>query len=297
MSTDLQGNDESFPELEPPIGEAIRVFTSEGPNFTSQFSQGVFSRHDGIPGYNQDALTNVDICLVGGGGLGGWIAVELLRSGTCDRLTLIEKDWYEESNANRQLMYKEDVGEWKAFALAANLLPHAMRPIRITAIALPFEKALAERETLAAIINEPIIQPNLMIVVVDNDACRLEAIRYARLRSIPIIFSMMSYDGMRLISFLQGSDQTDACLHCALPQLNSSKPPVSCAPSIIYSCFRAAAQTLFFVHQALMGWPSTAKQYNFYEADFLSTSQPASTGFVRQRTDCPTCSPFQIASN
>jgi hypothetical protein len=101
---------------------------------------------------------------------------------------------------------------------------------------------------------------------------------------------MLSRDGMRCHCFLQGPDPEDACLWCALPNLDpENRAP--CAAAIISSCFLAAAYTTFFVHRALMGWSAQMERFNWREGD-LTAAVPERTGNVRRRADCPVCGEY-----
>lgn len=282
MSTDLSRDD--FPETDLPLAKAIQTFEAPGLPPGHPAEADIFARHEGIPGHRQEVIKGADIVQVGGGGLGSWIALGLLRSGSCKSLTIIEHDRFERSNASRQLLYANDIGDWKAFALGRNLVDHAVGGARITAIAKPFEEAIAQIA----------IPASLAVFGVDNNRCRLAGARWARERRIPAVFTMLSRDGMRCHCFLQGPNPWDACIHCALPNLDPESA-MPCAAAIITSCFMAGAYTIFFCHRALMGWPEGVTPFNWRAADLLEQKgdeQQPSTGFVKQRSDCPTCGPL-----
>lgn len=224
-------------------------------------------------------LCAADIAMIGAGGIGCVTAQGVLRSG-CRSLTIIEKELVERSNLSRQLFFAADIGKWKAFSLAENLKAHATTPTRIIAIAWPFEKVIEQLN----------LSVSVAIFGVDNDLCRLVGAAWARQLGIPAVFTMLSEDGMRCHSFLQGPNPTDACLHCAVPTLNRGTE-MFCAAAVIESCYLAATYTLFFCHKALMGW-GKIKPFNWREADLLAQT-PERTGFVKQRSQCPTCSPFR----
>jgi hypothetical protein len=97
---------------------------------------------------------------------------------------------------------------------------------------------------------------------------------------------MLSRDGMRCQTFLQGASPLDPCPWCALPNLDPEKI-VPCASAIISSCFLASAMTVFFVHRALMGW-GNIEPFNWREAD-LSGMTPDRTGNVQKRAGCTVC--------
>src|SRR4051812_30736547 len=84
-----------------------------------------FARHQGIPGHDQKALADARIVLVGAGGLNGWTAVALVRSGA-RWLTVLDHDIVERSNASRQLYFAEDLGHHKPMRLIRNLAGHTV---------------------------------------------------------------------------------------------------------------------------------------------------------------------------
>lgn len=235
-----------------------------------------FARHQGIPGHDQEALGKARIVLVGGGGLNSWTAVALARSGVSS-LTIIDHDLADRTNASRQLYFADDMGQPKAFRLTRNLQGHAVAGAQLMGIALRFEQAVKEFPLPA----------DLLVVGVDNNACRLFAAREARARRIPAVFTMLSRDGMRCQCFLQGPNPGEPCLWCALPNLDPGKA-APCAAAVVTSCFLASAFTVFFAHRALMGWPKGMKPFNWREADLLGAA-PDQVGRVPKRRNCVVC--------
>ncbi len=236
----------------------------------------IFARHKEIPGHSQQALAGARIVLVGAGGLNSWTALGLVRSGARS-LTIVDPDLVERTNLPRQLYYADDLGEPKALRLARHLREHATDGLRVTGVAAYFEEFTAGFALPA----------DLLIVGVDNNLCRLQAAQEARRRHIPAVFTMLSLDGMRVQGFLQGPAADDACLWCALPNLDPQHQ-APCAAAIISTCLLAAAFALTFAYRALMGWPRGAAPFNWREADALGIA-PDRTGLVRRRPDCPVC--------
>ena len=270
-----------FPVIELAPSDAIVEFAAPGLPPSLPTEAEVFARQRGIPGHNQELVEKAHITQIGAGGIGSLTGQGLVRSGSCQTLTISDPDRVERSNLHRQLFSAADIGKWKAFALAENLVLHAVSPTQIIAIAWPFEKAMAHLPQSS----------DLLIVGVDNNACRLAGARFARERRIPAVFTMLSDDGMRMHCFLQWPASTDACLRCALPNLVPGEA-MPCANAIITSCFLAAAATIFFCHRALMGWSAGVKPFNWRAADLLAQT-PERTGFVTQRPNCPTCGPLR----
>jgi len=270
------GSKDDFPELLLWPDRVVECFDAPPLPPLHPAEADTFARHEGIPGHHQEALARAQVVLAGGGGLNSWVALGLARSGARS-ITIVDEDPVDRTNLPRQLFFAEDLGQPKGICLARNLSCHATNVAKLTGIALRFEQA-SEQFALPA---------DVLVVGVDNNACRLSCARFARQRRIPAVFAMLSRDGMRCQSFLQGPDPEDACLWCALPNLDpeSSAP---CAAAIISSCLMSAAFTLFFVHRALMGWPSNAERFNWREGDLLGMA-PDRVGMVSRRPDCPVC--------
>ncbi|MDQ4120036.1 MAG: ThiF family adenylyltransferase [Acidobacteriota bacterium] len=264
-----------FPSEFLALENPLETFIAEEIKPTHPAEPDLFARHEGIPAHDQRQLESARIVLIGGGGLNSWAGVALARSGA-KSITVIDPDRADRTNLSRQFFYKEDLGEPKGIRLAKNLTSQAPGGATVTGIGLSFEEAI-ERFPLPA---------DILVVGVDNNACRLASVGEARRRHIPAVFTMLSRDGMRCQAFLQGASPLDACLWCALPNLDPEKI-VPCASAIISSCFLASAMTVFFVHRALMGW-GKIQPFNWREAD-LSGMTPGITGNVQKRAGCPVC--------
>lgn len=277
--TDSQINVDEFPTevILPSINvESIQASPLPEPH---PAEQDTFARHEGVPGHHQKAIQNARIVLVGAGGLNSWVAIGLVRGGA-QNLTIIDPDFIDRTNLPRQLYYADDLGKSKATRLIQNLVAHSVSGANITGISKRFETA-AEEFTLPA---------DLLVIGVDRNDCRLFGAKLARARRIPAVFTMLSKDGMRTHTFFQGPSSKDACLWCALPNLDPEKS-TPCASAIISSCFLASAFTLFFVHRAVMGWPNIKLAFNWREADLLGIA-PDRTGYIKQRDKCKVCGQY-----
>jgi molybdopterin/thiamine biosynthesis adenylyltransferase len=254
----------------------VRVVTANTP---SASPVDAFARHAKVPGHVQAKLER-PIGIVGAGGLGSWTALMLARSGaTCQ--FILDHDTVDRTNLPRQCFFAdEDLFQPKALRLIENLRPHAIAGGQLTGIALPFEEAIKQFP----------LPVDVLVVGVDNNACRLAASQWARKRGIPAVFTMLSQDGMRCHCFLQGPCVKDACLWCALPNLNPAEAAACDAGAIISGCMLAASFAMFLTHRALMGWPKTMQPYNFREADLLGVI-PDRTGWIAKRSKCPMCKP------
>lgn len=80
---------------------------------------------ENLPALSRDeceGLKGKGVCVIGCGGLGGWTAELLARTGV-GRLTLVDPDVFRESNLNRQLFATErNLGQYKVEAAAKRLL-------------------------------------------------------------------------------------------------------------------------------------------------------------------------------
>ena len=267
---------EAFDQVLTAEPEPIVTLVAPGMPAGHESESGAFARHEGVPGHAQDALAKGDITLVGAGGLNSWTALGLVRSGA-GSITLIDNDRVDLSNMARQLYFGEDLTRVKGSSLARNLMSHAPAECEIVGIPLTFQAAI---ETFT-------FPSDLLVVGVDNNDCRLACVRFARSRSIPAVFTMLSLDGMRCQAFQQGPREEDPCLWCALPNLDPDNK-LPCAAAIISSCFLASSFTLFFAHRALMGWNELGEPFNWREGDLTGRS-PSRTGRIEKNRDCPVC--------
>jgi molybdopterin/thiamine biosynthesis adenylyltransferase len=265
-------DDDNDVELEP----LLVVHAAGFPPPTHPAEADIFARHVAGYAHVQDALSAARVTVAGAGGLASWALSGLARTGI-KSFTVADHDVFDRTNASRQLMFGEDIRQPKAFALARNIAPHMVAGGVITAIHLPFADAI-ERYLIPA---------DLLIVLVDNNRCRSEAVQLGKKRRIPVLFSMLSMDSMRVNTFLQGPGEDDACLWCALPNLDvqSSAP---CAAAMIAGCLASAAHVIFFAHRALMGWPPNMKPFNWRATD-LTGATPEQIGMVPARRDCDLC--------
>ncbi|MDL1894066.1 ThiF family adenylyltransferase, partial [Sphingobacteriales bacterium CHB3] len=257
MSTKLSQADLEFPEdVLKQLGQVNTIYALGIPAPHSAEAE-TFARHVGVPGHVQTALVNARIIFAGAGGLNGLAVLGFLRSGARN-VTVIDPDLVERTNLPRQLFFGKDLGQPKATRLIENLREDAIAGASLTGMAMRFEEAV-EKFVLPA---------DLLVVGVDRNDCRKYGVELARKRGISAIFTMLSTDGMRCQCFLQGPDPSDACLWCALPNLDPEHI-LPCASAVITSCLLASALTLFFGHRALMGWPQNVEPYNFREVDLL----------------------------
>lgn len=230
----------------------------------------IFVRQANMLGHVQERVSAGHVAVVGCGGLGGWIAPALARAGV-SRLTLIDPDFFDRSNAPRQLMYGGDIGEPKAHALAKNVVPHMTSAGSVIGVCLTFDEAFGHLSSA----------PDVLVVGVDNNAARSGASTWGLRYRVPVIFAMLSLDGLRTQVFCQRP--AGACLACVLPNSDPSAY-APCAAASSASCQLAAAHAVHMTITTLSG--STVPAWR-------ETSLDGSTerhGSPSRRRDCPVCS-------
>ena len=235
-------------------------------------------RQRNVTGHDQEELRRARFLFAGAGGINSWAVEAFARAGATD-IAICDADSIDATNLARQNFHAEQVGMPKASSLASNIQPLLFAGGRVTAFSMTFEQAIAAYP----------IGTDVILCGVDNNAGRLAVSRFARARQIPAVFSMLSPDGMRCHCFLQGPAAEDACLWCALPDLDPAQAAFCDAGAILASCFLVNAYALFFTYRALMGWPGDVEPFNWREGNLLGTS-PDRIGRVARRSDCIICS-------
>ena len=216
----------------------VESYASGFPKAQHPMEPDVFSRQAAMAAYDQSQLERAHIGIVGCGGLGSWIGLGLARMGV-RRLTLFDPDTFDRTNAPRQLMGPQDLGQPKATALATNLLPHMTNAGSVRAVAAPAEDADAVLGGVTA-----------LVVGVDNNRARLSMASMGLRLGIPVVFAMLSRDGLRAQAFLQRPG--GPCVSCVLPNLDPDLA-APCAAASIASCFLIAGHAVHLVVTALSG--------------------------------------------
>jgi molybdopterin/thiamine biosynthesis adenylyltransferase len=182
---------------------------------------GAEDRQKKIPGFDQEVFSRSRVLCVGAGGIISMIAPTLVRKGI-GRITLLDDDIVEETNLNRQRFYIKDVGQNKAVALAANLVPECIVETEIEGIPLRLEEAIARGIDLSC---------DVAICGVDNNPARVAASRYFRAAGIPVIFTAVSINGDHGYVFVQ--DKAGPCIACLFPDMvNDDRYPCPGTPAI-----------------------------------------------------------------
>ena len=128
-----------------------------------------------------ERLSRAHVCIVGIGGVGSFAAEALCRAGV-GRLTLVDSDRVEESNLNRQLIaLRSTLGTYKTDAAAARFTD--INP----AVQLHLHPISYTAETRDVILS-PI--PDFILDCIDSVTHKLDLIRTAHARNIPILSAM-----------------------------------------------------------------------------------------------------------
>lgn len=152
----------------------------------------------------QTALKNASALIIGAGGLGSAIAVQLTAMGI-GRLQIVDHDTIETTNLHRQTSYTSgDVGTLKVEALQQRL--RAINPhVQVDVSAEKFAPSRLSG------------RPDIVIDGSDNFDCRFAVNRYCVAQRIPLISGAAIRQTGQLISFANNSDNAP-CYACLYPE-------------------------------------------------------------------------------
>jgi hypothetical protein len=228
-----------------------------------------------MTGRDQDALEASNVAFIGAGAA-SITAFAMARSGM-RKATIFDPDFAEITNTCRQFIYPGDLGQPKAHRVAANIAAEAVNGGDFTGVALPFPMGL-----------DYLPQPqkfDLVICLVDDQQCRIDAARWTRTEGIPAVIAGFGTDANCGYVFLQGARREDACLACAYPAIKPGKAP--CGPAAMKTAFLVGSMMLHFADIALGGQPPWAEPVNERLLDFWGRVEYAR--FVERREECWLC--------
>jgi tRNA A37 threonylcarbamoyladenosine dehydratase len=142
----------------------------------------MYSRSAAILGEEAMArLSSARVAVIGVGGVGGWCAEALARTGV-GRLLLIDDDTVQPSNLNRQCpALTATMGSLKVEAMKVRLLE--INPeLEVT--------ALAARWTGSGPGDEKVFDADLIVDAIDSVDCKAELILQATEKGVPVVSSM-----------------------------------------------------------------------------------------------------------
>jgi molybdopterin/thiamine biosynthesis adenylyltransferase len=232
----------------------------------------VTDRQEKLPGFNQQALANATVLLIGAGGLGGEIGEALVRKGV-GALRILDFDLVEITNLNRQRFTAKDLDKPKAHRLAAHLAKEGFCGTHLQGIALSFQDALTEGIDLTA---------DIAIVGVDNNPCRIAASRYFREQHIPSIFTSVSVDASHGYVFCQ--EPGKACFACQFPKAVGDETYPCATPAVKDILKVVGGIVSYAVDSILMDRLRTWNYKHIYLDGF-----PGKDWLVPRRQDCKIC--------
>ncbi|MHA0855428.1 ThiF family adenylyltransferase [Paenibacillus sp. CMAA1364] len=231
----------------------------------------------------QNELRNKHVVIVGAGALGSGNAEILARAGV-GKLTIIDRDYVEWSNLQRQSLYcEQDVKEQLPKAVAASQRLQAINStIDIQAHVLDCTAA-----DLIGFVEHSKV--DLLIDATDNFSIRYMINDISYRYNIPWIYGACSGSYGVMCAFVP--HQSTPCLHCLL-----SSMPIAAANCEVGGIIAPAVQMVVSMQSAeALKWltgneASMSNQYHVFDLwSNLSQSIKVSTSLARE--DCLTCGP------
>lgn len=233
------------------------------------------SRHEGIPGYDDQKAAKANIFVCGAGGLGGEIVEGGVRKGW-GRIMVCDGQTVELSNLNRQKFTAADIGRNKAICLAKNLQGEGFMGTRVVAVPAFFQDLLASTGDLSA---------DAVICGVDNDEARIAVARFCLQSGIPAIYTAVSRDTGYGYVFVQEPD--GACFGCLKPEaIGNEIHPCPGVPATKDILKTVSGIVLYAVDTLIM---SRARNWNYREIQ-LAGFLPDESLRIEKRETCRLCS-------
>jgi len=161
---------------------------------------------------DQEKLKNSTIMIAGVGGLGGFSSLHLTLAGI-GKIIILDHDVVEESNLNRQILYREeDIGK-KKVQIAARRLKEINPHVKI----IPIDGKIGEVE-----IPHPV---DILIDGLDNIKSRFAAEEFALSHNIPYVFGAVE-GFMGMVTFI---DRDTKKLEDFIYKFSERKPQVLAA--------------------------------------------------------------------
>ncbi|UYP47020.1 hypothetical protein NEF87_003305 [Candidatus Lokiarchaeum ossiferum] len=238
-----------------------------------------YDRQSRIPHWNQTALSDACVAVIGAGALGNHVCLGLIGLGI-GTIKIYDFDDIEAHNLNRQSLFcEEDIGKNKAETLAYRL---EKRNSNLMILGIN-EKI--EEDTIAPVLRKV----DLVIDCVDRIYVRRMMNRYCLRSNIPLIHGGISWCGGQ-VGILT---RTTPCINCIYPeslQIEELKSVTSCIhkpePSVVYISQIIAGLMVESVRRALMPFPSEKSLGSqLYKVDFR-LDQPFYFEKIFRKVDC-----------
>ena len=199
-----------------------------------------YSRSELIKGYDKERNARTNVCIVGVGALGSWVADAIAKFGL-KKITLIDPDTVEETNLARQQFTNDNIGENKAFAKKRQL--ENCVPNNSTIIEASDEFVTADNVDI-----EIPDDADIVFLCVDNAETRLIINDYLVKKGVPFINGGTTEGHAGEYCFVQPGKTP--CLRCFFPPVtekgNCSDNP---DPSIVGNSMMIAAGMVFQFQQ------------------------------------------------
>lgn len=180
-------------------------------------------------------LKNKKAVVVGAGALGNFLGIGLAHCGL-EEIYLVDDDVVDFTNLNRQILFYDSVGKYKAEVLAERLME--INPdIKIT----PIKERVSEKFEDKVMK----IKPDILIDCVDNLSTRAILNHFAIRNNIPLISGGTDYQKGQVAVYRPGKS---ACLNC---RLNVDKALVEARRS--HSCIHAPTPSVVITNHIIGG--------------------------------------------
>jgi adenylyltransferase/sulfurtransferase len=234
----------------------------------------VSDRQSLLPDFNQQALEQAEIKLIGAGGICSEVAEGLTRKGV-GKLIVYDHDVVELSNLNRQHFFKHDIGKKKGVRLAKNIAKHATCGTILDGYGYSFQDAIALKHDLNA---------DIVVCGVDNSATRVAVSEYYRTLGIPVIFIAVDYVAENGYVFVQ--EPNGPCFGCAFPSCFEKRKAPCRTPAVKDILKVVAGIGLYAIDSMLMNRKRNWNYRNVHLAGFA----PSNELFIDINKNCPLCS-------
>ena len=234
----------------------------------------VFSRQEALDTIDQEKNENAKVVIIGGGGLGSIVAMNLARMGI-GHIVVCDGDTVELSNLNRQRFYAGQIGDNKAMALADNLENECTGETIIEAYAMYFQMLFDEMP-------QAFLGADVILCLVDNEETRNDACRLGLELNTPVIFSAISLSALN--GYVAIQENRKACFNCIRPRREEGAQRGECFdPAVIYTHQMAMGIATYATISIIQGWERLWNYYLF----MLDTDSYART--VARNEDCEIC--------
>lgn len=238
-----------------------------------ELEAGVADRQERVPGFDQKAIENLTVAMIGAGGVGTEVGEALVRKGI-GGLIIFDHDEVELSNLNRQKFYKADLYRNKAFCLAKNLREEGA----MGTILIPHRTRFQEA------VEDGALSSDVIICGADNNPTRAFATRYCLEKNLPAIFTGVSLDADH--GYVMVQEPGGPCWGCALPDAAvDAEEPCPGSPAVKGVLKLMGAVISYTVDSLFM---DRSRKWNYREI-YLADPEFDRGGMVNKKKDCPIC--------